>query len=116
MCRHFAPPSYGNIEAVFISTGFRNWKNANGKDGKFAKHHDSQCHKISTSCSIDYPQNLHSGTSVKQIVDSNYLESVRRNRHYIRTIGEIILLRDYYILLKFDYGELLLNQVKFEIQ
>ena len=31
VCRHFAPPSYGNIEAVFISTGFRNWKKANGK-------------------------------------------------------------------------------------
>ena len=92
MCRHFAPPSYGNIEAVFISTGFRNWKKANRKDGRFAKHHNSQCHKISTSCSIDYLQNLHSGTSVRQMVDSNYLESVRRNRHYIRTIGEIILL------------------------
>ena len=49
-------------------------------------------HKLSTSGSIDDHQNLVANTSVRQMMDSNYLEYVRHNGHYIRTIGEIILL------------------------
>ena len=92
VCRHFAPPSHGNVESVFISTGFRNLKKANGKDGKFSKHKNCQCHKISTSASFDHDQNLFENTSVRKMVNLNYLEYLRHNRHYIRTIGEIILL------------------------
>ena len=42
--------------------------------------------------SFDHDQDLLENTSVRQMVDSNYFEYVRHNRHYIRTIGEIILL------------------------
>ena len=90
-CRHFAPASYGNAEDLFIRTGFQNWKKAKGKDGKFTKHISSQCHKLSVLGSIEYHKNLIANTSIRQMVNTQYMEQVRQNRHYIKTIGEIIL-------------------------
>ena len=91
-CRHFAPASYGHADDLFILTGFQNWKKAKGKDGKFNKHIHSQCHKMSVAGSIEYHKNLVANTSIRQMVDAQYMEHVLQNRHYIKTLGEIILL------------------------
>ena len=50
----------GASEEEFITTGFRNWKNATGSEGKLEKHVKSRCHSLSherfttaQSCSRD---------------------------------------------------------------
>ena len=82
-CRHFTPPAYGNADDAFIKSGFRRWKKAQMK---------SQCHKLSYVAWTDYQSNKAKETSVAQIISAAYQKKVKENRHYIKTLGEIILL------------------------
>ncbi|XP_066940930.1 zinc finger MYM-type protein 1-like [Macrobrachium rosenbergii] len=91
-CRHFAPPTYGNADEAFIKSGFRRWKKAHGKDGAIEKHISSQCHKTSCIAWADYQRNKADKTSIAQCISEAYQKKVRENRHYIKTLGEIILL------------------------
>ncbi|XP_066969177.1 zinc finger MYM-type protein 1-like [Macrobrachium rosenbergii] len=89
---HFAPPTYGNADEAFIKSGFRRWKKAHGKDGAIEKHISSQCHKTSCIAWADYQRNKADKTSIAQCISEAYQKKVRENRHYIKTLGEIILL------------------------
>ena len=91
-CRHFAPPAYGNVDDAFIKTRFRRWKKAHGKYRIIQKHMNSQCHKLFSVAWSDYQRNVFEKTSVAQTLSLAYQKKVRKNRHYIKTIAEIILL------------------------
>ena len=87
-----APPGYGNAEEAFTKTGFRRWKNAHGKDGAITKHVNSQCHKMSIMSWNDYNRNKAAKISVEQVLNDSYRKKVNDNHHYVKTVGEIILL------------------------
>lgn len=91
-CRHFSPPGYGNTSDAFIKTGFRRWKKAHRSDGRIDKHQKSQCHKLSSISWSDYKRNCSKKTSVAQDISEAYRTKVKENRHYIKTIGEVIML------------------------
>ena len=91
-CRHFCPPGDGNAEEAFTKTAFRRWKKAHGKDGAITKHINSQCHKMSIVSWNDYNRNKAAKTSVGQVLNDSYRKKVNENRHYVKTVGEIILL------------------------
>ena len=91
-CRHFCPPGYGNAEEAFTKTGFRRWRKAHGKDGAITKHVNSQCHKMSIMSWTDYNRNKAAKISVEQVLNDSYRKKVNENRHYVKTVGKIILL------------------------
>ena len=91
-CRHFMPPTYGKAEGAFTKTGFRRWKKARGTNGVIPKHENSQCHKLSYVAWMDYQRNVSEKTSVAQTISLAHQKKVRENRHFIRTIAEIVLL------------------------
>ncbi|XP_066981204.1 zinc finger MYM-type protein 1-like [Macrobrachium rosenbergii] len=51
-----------------------------------------QCHKTSCIAWADYQRNKADKTSIAQCISEAYQKKVRENRHYIKTLGEIILL------------------------
>lgn len=91
-CRHFAPAAYGKSNDAFIKSGFRRWKKAHGKDGSIARHLNSHCHKTSYIAWTDYRRNKLESTSIAQSISEAYQTKVRENRHFIKTLGEILLL------------------------
>ena len=91
-CRYFSLSGFdSNGEEAFTKTGFRRWKKAHGKDGAIPKHTASQCHKRSDIAWKDYEQNKAKHTSVEQVLNDQYQKKVQENRHYIKTVGEVIL-------------------------
>ena len=86
------PPGYGNPEEAFTKTGCRRWKKAYGKDGAITKHVNSQCPKMSIMSWNDYNRNKTAKISVEQVLNDSYRKKVNENRHYVKTVGEIILL------------------------
>ena len=91
-CRHFAPATSGNADDAFTKSGFRRWKKAHGKDGSIARHLNSLCHKSSYIAWADYRRNKLENTSIAQSISEAYQKKVRENRHYVKTLGEILLL------------------------
>ena len=87
-----APPGYGNAEEALTKTGFRRWKKAHGKDGAITKHVNSQCHKMSIMSWNNYNRNKAAKISVEQVWNDSYRKKVNENRHFVKTVGEIILL------------------------
>ena len=91
-CRHFAPAAYDNADDAFIKSGFRRWKKAYGKDGSIAR-----ALKLTLSQDlIHYMGQLIidelENTSIAQSISEAYQKKKRENRHFIKTLGEILLL------------------------
>ena len=75
-----------------MKTGFRRWKRAHGKDGGIHKHRNSQCHVLSMIAWTDYEKSKSTGASVQQVLSEALRKRITSNRHYLRTMGEILLL------------------------
>ena len=65
---------------------FRSWKHARGKNGKI-----TPCHVMAMPAWADYENNKSENTSVTQMMSENCQKKVNENRHYVKTIGEIVL-------------------------
>jgi len=91
-CRHF--PSFGKeAESAFTSTGFRNWKKANYTDAGFSVHAKGDFHKTAMIMWQEYKQMKYNNTgSVLQLQSDVYAKQVAENRHYIKTVAEVLLL------------------------
>ncbi|XP_014669630.1 PREDICTED: zinc finger MYM-type protein 1-like [Priapulus caudatus] len=89
-CRHFSSPS-GNMEKSFTNTGYSNWKKAVGKSGGFAKHTHADYHKDAVVAWKECTQMQEGGTSVAQMLNTGYQTAVKKNRHFIKTLGQVIL-------------------------
>ena len=74
---------------TFIQQGFCDWKHATGKSGTLAKHNNSFAHKQAVSAWIDYKTNW---TLIEDRVDSQTKQQIQGNRHYLKTLAEILLL------------------------
>ena len=91
-CRHF---SSSTKTEVFTINGFRAWNRATGKDSKtnaFIKHTKSDDHCFAVDKYKAYKQVLLSGKNVINLMDSNHQKEVLENRHYLKTVAEVLLL------------------------
>ncbi len=91
-CRLFSTGATGRAEEVFTRTGYRDWKHASGKQGLFEKHSNCHAHKQAMVSWGEYKKNAQKGTTIADRLDSTRSLQIQQNRHYIRTVAEVILL------------------------
>ena len=71
--------------------GFRDWKHATGKGGVLSKHDNSCAHRKSIIAWNQYKINSQRKTSISDRLGMCRAEHVAQNRHYVKTLAEIIL-------------------------
>ena len=94
-CRFFRPETRsGRAETAFTVTGYRNWKNAIGKAGVISRHNECQTHRDAMLSWEEYKRNSEktNDTSIEHRLNSARMEAVSRNRHYIVSLIEILIL------------------------
>lgn len=93
-CRLFgsggAPSS--RPEKTFTTIGFKDWKHATGKHGILACHANCYSHKQAVVSWNQYKLNLKQGTLISEQLSSARADQIGENRHYIKTVAEILLL------------------------
>ena len=90
-CRHFSMGT-GRAETAFTIDGFKDWKHATGKDGILPRHASCSTHTAAIQAWHDFTVNEEHGTSVANRLDSARNEQIRKNRHYLQSVAETILL------------------------
>ena len=90
-CRVFKCGS-SRSEDAFTRTGFRNWKHAIGKSGIISLHAKCATHRQAVTCWNEYTINTQGHTTVVHRLDSARKQLIETNRHYIRTVAEVLLL------------------------
>lgn len=78
-------------EPAFTSVGFRDWKHATGAKGILVRHNCCLSHKQALVAWQQY-KSTSQGGSVAEQLGSTRAEQIRKNKHYIRTIVEVLLL------------------------
>ena len=91
-CRFFAVPGKGRTEDTFTSLGYRDWKHATGRSGVLEKHDTSHSHHEATISWQDFKLNIEKGTGISNVLDSARSARIKENRHYIKTVADILLL------------------------
>ena len=91
-CRHFTTSS-GRSEKTFTQTGFHDWKHALGRHGILPTHAKCCAHKLAMTAWKQYQINVRHQTSVADQLGFALARSqqIIKNRHYLKTISEIIL-------------------------
>ena len=79
-------------DSAFVQGGFRDWKHAMGKRGIVLTHDKCSSHKQAMACWNDYTTNLEKHTSVAHRLETAREQVVKTNRHYIKTLAEILRL------------------------
>uniref|UniRef100_A0A1X7V7J3 TTF-type domain-containing protein n=1 Tax=Amphimedon queenslandica TaxID=400682 RepID=A0A1X7V7J3_AMPQE len=92
-CRLFGAASIhlSRPERAFTTTGFRDWKHATGQKGILVIHNNSLSHKQGMVAWEQF-KTTHDRGSVAEQLGSNRPEQIRKNKHYIKSIAEILLL------------------------
>ena len=90
-CRFFSTGT-GRAEATFTKIGFSDWKHALGKSGAVTVHDKSLSHKKSIISWKEFTKNVERGTSVVNQIDSLHKQEVKKNRHYMKSICQVLLL------------------------
>ena len=79
-------------ESTFTLTGFRDWKHATGKNGVLNGHAKCFSHKQAQAAWGQYKLNHTLGTTLPDCLGSSCAEAIQHNKHYLRTIAEVVLL------------------------
>jgi hypothetical protein len=88
-CRFF---SKNKDKPIFISVGFKNWKNALDHNSGLRKHNNSEEHKISNTMWVSYSDVKKLGNlSVASLINEGHKKLVLENRNYIKIIGRTLL-------------------------
>ena len=90
-CRMFKVGS-SRCESTFTVTGFRNWKHAMGQKGIITSHDKCDVHKQAMIDWKQYKINMQHHTSVQDRNNSVCSQQIHHNRHYIKTIAEVLRL------------------------
>ena len=85
----FGSKSLGRPEKAFTVSGFKDWKHATGKSGILKGHDSSQSHKQAV---VAWKEFKKMDSSIIDSLGGNRREQVKKNRHYMITLCEIILL------------------------
>lgn len=91
-CRMFGSSggvSSSRPEKAFTVLGFKDWKHATGKDGILKGHDNSHTHKQAV---IAWKEFEKMDSSIIDKLGGTRQEQVKKNRHYLKTLCEIILL------------------------
>lgn len=94
-CRLFGSRGGGpssRPDQAFTTTGFKDWKHATGKSGILVCHDNCHAHKQAVIAWNQYTLNSRMGTSISERLGSARTEQVKQNRHYLKTVTEILLL------------------------
>ena len=89
-CRIFAISA--KKSDAFTHTGFRDWKHATGQNGSLAKHDSSHTHRQAMLSWAEYVKNADRNTLIGDRLDSTRCQQIQENRHYLKSIAEVILL------------------------
>ena len=92
-CRLFRSSAGASISRTFTSHGFRDWKHATGsiKYNMLLLHSESKSH-IEAGRAWDLFKMTKTSGSVADQLGSNRREQIKKNRQYIYTIREVLLL------------------------
>ena len=91
-CRFFSLPGTTRTEENFRSIGYRDWKHATGKNGALEKHDKCQSHHQAMLSWIDFQNNSSQEKSVAQRLDRSRSTMIEQNKHYMKTVVEVLLL------------------------
>ena len=89
-CRLFTTES-GRYWETFTKNGFCDWKHALGKDGFISCHDHCKTHMQAMVAWQEYIKNKASGTSIADRLDAARSQLIAANRHYLKTILQILL-------------------------
>ena len=81
----------GRIHELFVKTGYKDWKHATGTTGRLAKHNNSLKHKEAMASWIDFQDNQRKQKSVASSLNTQRKQQISNNRHYLKTIVELLL-------------------------
>ena len=81
----------GRLDKAFITTGFHDWKHATGSKGMLLSHNNCLSHKQAVVAWEQFKATSTTGSVAEQL-GSNRAEQIRKNRHYIKTVAEVLLL------------------------
>ena len=94
-CRFFGLGSIGRgrPEKVFTLIGFRDWKHATGSKGALISHDISYSHKQSVIAWEQFKaiSSSSSGSVADQLSGSVRSEMVKKNKHYVQAIADVLL-------------------------
>ena len=92
-CRLLNTPSTrtSRPEKAFSTTGFRDWKHATGSKGMLLGHNNCISHKQAVVAWEQFKATATAGSVAEQL-GSSRAEQIRKNRHYIKTVAEVVLL------------------------
>ena len=76
-------------EKTFTVLGFKDWKHATGKDGILKGHDNSHSHK---QAAVAWTEFQKMNSSIVDTLGGARQELIQKNRHYLKTLCEIILL------------------------
>ena len=91
-CRLFCSGCGSKCEQSFTLVGFKDWKHATGKGGVLSKHDSSCAHRKSVLSWNQYKINSKCKMSISDQLGISRAQQLTQNRHYIKTLAEIILL------------------------
>ena len=67
-------------------------KHATGHSGMLLNHDSSQSHKLSMLSWSEFVKNSEKGTTIKDRIESSRKIQIEKNKHYLKTILEVLLL------------------------
>ena len=91
-CRLLGSGPGSKCEKIFTLVGFKDWKHATGKSGVLSKHDASCVHRKSVISWNQYKINSERKTSISDRLETCRSQQITQNRHYMKTLAEIILL------------------------
>ena len=91
-CRLLGSGPSSKCEKTFTLVKFKDWKHATGKGGVLSKHDVSCVHRKSVISWNQYKINSERKTSISDRLRTCRSQQIAQNRHYMKTLAEIILL------------------------
>ena len=73
------------------TSGFRNWKHATGSKGILLSHNNCISHKQAVVAWEQFNTTSKTGSVAEQL-GSHRAEQIKKNRHYIKTVAEVLLI------------------------
>ena len=88
----FSLPATSKADNRFLKVGYSDWKHATAKNGALEKNNSCHQHRLAMVAWSDFTKNQKEGTSISNRLDKSRASQIEKNRHYIATVAEVVLL------------------------